>query len=385
MSITQTQRALTTDGLNHGTGTVFVQDASAPSSGQFLKITGTDPRGNKKASWATLAISDVTGLQTAIDAAETDAAAASVILAPATATRNLIQPTATTAKNLLLKEIASQTGNILEAQESNGTAFLTMFSGAAPADRIKIVGRGESDVLDIDAALSATGVRVTGAISTAGSFSGVIGLDAIGSSSFGIRGRSTSGESGFFQSNSASNTVGTLVTKVNSSSTARLFEAQGSSGSLLTYLSFLGGLTVNDQGSDTDTRIEGDTKANLFFLDASVDRIGIDQAVPTSRLHLGGSFALPVVTKTTTYTATEADCVIFGDATGGSFTITLPTAVGITGRLYYLKKTAPISPASTVTVDASGTETIDGALTQVLNIQFESITIVSDGANWLIL
>ena len=63
-------------------------------------------------------------------------------------------------------------------------------------------------------------------------------------------------------------------------------------------------------------------------------------------------------------------------------TITLPTAVGITGRVYTVKKVD--SGAGTATLDANGTETIDGSLTYVLVNQYQYVVVVSDGANWVI-
>lgn len=47
-----------------------------------------------------------------------------------------------------------------------------------------------------------------------------------------------------------------------------------------------GGLVVNESGGDKDTRIEGDTNANLFFSDASADAIGIGHNAPSALLHL---------------------------------------------------------------------------------------------------
>lgn len=46
---------------------------------------------------------------------------------------------------------------------------------------------------------------------------------------------------------------------------------------------FVGAITVNDAGADVDVRMEGDTNANLFLLDASIDGVGIGVA-PTTRL-----------------------------------------------------------------------------------------------------
>jgi hypothetical protein len=42
------------------------------------------------------------------------------------------------------------------------------------------------------------------------------------------------------------------------------------------------GLVINENGNDADTRIEGDTDANLVFVDASADAVGIGTATPTA-------------------------------------------------------------------------------------------------------
>ncbi len=51
-------------------------------------------------------------------------------------------------------------------------------------------------------------------------------------------------------------------------------------------LSASGAVTFNDAGADVDVRMEGDADANLFFLDASTDRIGIGTNTPVTKLHL---------------------------------------------------------------------------------------------------
>jgi len=47
----------------------------------------------------------------------------------------------------------------------------------------------------------------------------------------------------------------------------------------------------NEDGADTDFRIEGDTEANLFYVDASTDRIGINDSTPLGKLHIISSSA----------------------------------------------------------------------------------------------
>lgn len=74
-----------------------------------------------------------------------------------------------------------------------------------------------------------------------------------------------------------------------SSQTANLFEVQDNSANILARFDANGGLVVNEQGVDTDTRIEGDNDANLFYVDASSDRVGISSSAPTAKLYINGS------------------------------------------------------------------------------------------------
>ncbi len=46
---------------------------------------------------------------------------------------------------------------------------------------------------------------------------------------------------------------------------------------------------INDQGQNVDFRIEGDTDPNLFFTDASVDRVSIGKITPNTKLDISGS------------------------------------------------------------------------------------------------
>lgn len=89
-----------------------------------------------------------------------------------------------------------------------------------------------------------------------------------------------------------------------------------------------------------------------------------------------------VTTKTTTFTATEFEEVIFCSAAGGAFTGTLYAASGKVGKRIRLIKTD--STFNTVTIDGNASETIGGATTTTLNTQGEALDIVCDGSNWLV-
>jgi len=59
-------------------------------------------------------------------------------------------------------------------------------------------------------------------------------------------------------------------------------------------------VVFNDGGTDYDFRVEGDTNANLLFVDASTDRIGIGTSSPSKRLHVS-------TTSSTAYNSTDFD------------------------------------------------------------------------------
>ena len=107
--------------------------------------------------------------------------------------------------------------------------------------------------------------------------------------------------------------------------------------------------------------------------DNGVDRLQVNGSIQ------GTGFNQAYTAKTGTYTATTSDYFI--DCTTGSFTVNLFTAVGNTGRILIIKN----SGTGTITVDPNGTQTIDGATTQLLSTQWSRVHIISDGSNWKII
>ena len=129
------------------------------------------------------------------------------------------------------------------------------------------------------------------------------------------------------------------------------------------------------------------TANSLIFNEFASLEVGINTASPHSTLHVNGSFAVNLSTFTATVdlgagTNGAAKTIIMNNAAAA--TITLPSAVGIEGREYDIKKVSATGGGRTVTIDGAGSETIDGSLTFALVSQYEAITVISDGANWWI-
>jgi hypothetical protein len=83
-----------------------------------------------------------------------------------------------------------------------------------------------------------------------------------------------------------------------------------------------------------------------------------------------------LVSKTSSYSILNTDCVIIAPNNG---TMTLPTAVGIAGQHFTIKKG---TTSSTITVATTGSQQIDGAASYSLTTAYQYVTVVSDGANW---
>lgn len=88
--------------------------------------------------------------------------------------------------------------------------------------------------------------------------------------------------------------------------------------------------------------------------------------------------------QTTTYSVLTTDYTVLVDGAGGSYNVTLPTAIGATGKQYIFKRVDQ-TLANTVSIVTSGGQTIDGSATKNLSTQFEQWAVVSDGTNWQVI
>jgi len=143
----------------------------------------------------------------------------------------------------------------------------------------------------------------------------------------------------------------------------------------LSYVPATGGSITNNPGGGNGSIQFNDNGAFGGFVasgDATIDTAtGI---VTVNRI--SGPGLVNYVGVTATYAILADDYIV--DATANTFTATLPTAVGREGKVYVIKN----SGTGTLTIATTSAQTIDGEPNYLLAVQYESISIVSDGSNW---
>lgn len=92
---------------------------------------------------------------------------------------------------------------------------------------------------------------------------------------------------------------------------------------------------------------------------------------------------LEIVSVTTNLTINSSDTFVFLNVdTTSSRTITLPLASSVaTGRIYYIKDETGDSNTNPVTIDASGSDLIDGEANQTLASDYGCVGYISNGVN----
>lgn len=119
-----------------------------------------------------------------------------------------------------------------------------------------------------------------------------------------------------------------------------------------------------------------------IFMALTTGNVGMNTTSPNSTTHVNGSFSTAYVAKTANYTATSSDYTI--DCTSGTFTVTLPTAVGITGRIYVITN----SGAGVITVATTSSQTfvnVTGVPTTLSLAVLGAYRVQSNGANWIVI
>jgi hypothetical protein len=136
----------------------------------------------------------------------------------------------------------------------------------------------------------------------------------------------------------------------------------------------------NGDGAPT-SEVQIDASSNLLNRIVGTD-LGAGAAAKPYSLgwHPHYTSARKARTITTDATLDIAEQLILVNAAAGAVTITPPSAAGVGGKRYIIKKTD--ASANGWTFDPAGSETVDGATTLSNNTQNQAVTIESDDTNW---
>jgi len=124
---------------------------------------------------------------------------------------------------------------------------------------------------------------------------------------------------------------------------------------------------------------DGDILLGIVLVEANETTSIVNADITDDRFFAIDRWAYTEVSTNTTLN--DAHKVVCVDATGGARTITLPTAVGVRGKVYVIKKTD--SSSNAVTIDGNGAETIEGSATYSLSSQYDTVIIQCTNAGWI--
>jgi hypothetical protein len=141
-------------------------------------------------------------------------------------------------------------------------------------------------------------LHVTGSVRLDGNNNGITSGEAVNQLIFKdtdttTGGGQTMGQIDFVTADADAPGVSARISGVADSSTTgqgRLTLFTGAEGTLSNNITMAAGsVVINEVGADMDFRVESDTNANMFVVDASTDRVGVGVAAPLQTLHVAGS------------------------------------------------------------------------------------------------
>lgn len=187
--------------------------------------------------------------------------------------------------------------------------------------------------------------------------------------------------------------LGTYLAGTNITNTAGVLSVPDATidGVIFESANFVDGTTVNftvTAGTSVTAEVQAIDTTHFNATALVIESEGIasndnDTTIPTSAAvkdYVDNVAVKSVVTDSTTSSIGSDEDVSLADSSGGSITLTLPAHS--TGKVVTVKKTD--SSGNTVTVTGA-TGNIDGASNYILYSQNESVTVISDGANWFVI
>lgn len=253
-------------------------------------------------------------------------------------------------------------------------------TGTLPISYVKF----SSTSLDIGGALSTTGgITAGGAFSgTSGAFSGALSAAGITGTSLGLgTGTITSGA---ITSGAVTASGAVIGTSLSTSGNGALNLGTGSitSGAITAS----GGITGTSLTTTSNGALNlgtGSITSGAITASGQVASSSGGFKFPDNSVQISASYTPFVTTQTANYSVSISTNGKWQEIVcNGTFTVTLDTAVGNSGAVTTIKNKG----TGVITLNTTSAQTIDGQASGAITIvrQWDSISMISDGSNWLI-
>jgi hypothetical protein len=123
----------------------------------------------------------------------------------------------------------------------------------------------------------------------------------------------------------------------------------------------------------------------MFLETANGGRLGIGTSNPNSTLQVNGGLAYQRTYVANTSHTTNNETIIGVSTSTAAVTVTLSTADRVAGRIVIIKDEDGVAGTCNITVTpqtATPAAAIDGAANKIINTNYGSIRVYSNGSNW---
>lgn len=152
-------------------------------------------------------------------------------------------------------------------------------------------------------------------------------------------------------------------------------------------------LTKAEWEATNSHTVDGGVAGDLLYFDgtvlrripvgAALDVLTVFGGLPTWRVAGTPPARLVVRTIVGAGAVVAGDDWLEVDSAAGPYTITLPTAVGLGGKIFRFKKIT--SDTNLITIDPAGAETVDGDPTITFDQRWVEFGLLSNDVNWRVL
>jgi len=143
---------------------------------------------------------------------------------------------------------------------------------------------------------------------------------------------------------------------------------------------------TNTGGSVVITATENVTDAIVITASGAASAFQVDAGTGSFRIGTGMVVAVTSVDSAASpYTVLGTDYFISVDTSGGAVTVTLPAATALAGRTFVIRDTGGAAAVNNITIGGGGTNLVGGgaaAATKVLSAAYSGATVYSNGATW---